>query len=73
LERFIEVLGEAGGRVSVSTRAALPGVPGREIVGMRNRLVLGYAAIDHDIVWVVVTIDLPAPVAILERKIRDWK
>jgi uncharacterized protein with HEPN domain len=29
---------------------------------MRNRLVHGYASVDHDIIWTVVTSDLPAPV-----------
>jgi uncharacterized protein with HEPN domain len=34
---------------------------------MRNRLVHGYASVDHDIVWDVVTHDLPALLPELER------
>jgi len=60
LENFIEVVGEAASRVSDATRRALPLVPWREIVGMRNRLVHGYASVDHDVVWDVVTTDLAA-------------
>ncbi|KAA0251930.1 DUF86 domain-containing protein [Acidobacteria bacterium ACD] len=67
LERFIEVVGEAATKVSAATRAALPAVPWREIVGMRNRPVHGYASVDHDIVWTVVREDLPALVRELER------
>ncbi len=59
-ERFIEVIGEAASKVSAETRAKYPDVPWLEIIGMRNRLVHGYASVDHDIVWAVVTSDLPA-------------
>ena len=50
LERFIEVIGEAASKVSAVTKASAPRIPWREIIGMRNRLVHGYASVDHDIV-----------------------
>lgn len=68
LERFIEVIGEAAAKVSTDMRVGLASVPWREIIGMRNRLVHGYAAVDRDIVWAVVTIDLPALIAALDRE-----
>jgi uncharacterized protein with HEPN domain len=34
---------------------------------MRNRLVHGYASVDHDIVWDVVSGDLPALISSVER------
>lgn len=67
LERFIEVIGEAASKVSTETRSALPKIPWREIVGMRHRLVHGYAAVDRDIVWDVVTADLPPLIAELDE------
>jgi uncharacterized protein with HEPN domain len=66
LERFIEVIGEAASKVSEATRNELRQVPWREIIGMRNRLIHGYAAVDHDILWDVVVADLPELVATLE-------
>ncbi len=66
LERFIEVIGEAASRVSSSTQESLPAIPWRPIIGMRNRLVHGYASVDRNIVWDVVTVDLPRLVAELE-------
>jgi uncharacterized protein with HEPN domain len=33
---------------------------------MRNRLVHGYAAVDHDVVWAVATADLPALITDLQ-------
>ena len=44
-------------------RARRPGVPWSSIVSLRNRLIHGYDDIDHDIVWEVVTTDLPALVS----------
>ncbi len=60
------MIGEAAGKVSEATRRDLASVPWREIVGMRNRLVHGYAAVDHDVVWAVVTRDLPVLASSLE-------
>ena len=66
LERFIEIIGEAASRLSDQTRSRLPGVPWLEIIGMRNRLVHGYAAVDRNILWEVVASDLPALLRLLE-------
>jgi len=70
LERFIEVLGEAASKVSEATRSEAPAIPWRGIIGMRNRLVHGYASVDHDIVWDVVTRDLPPLLTELERLLK---
>ena len=65
----IVVLGEAARRLSPETRAAHPDVPWREIIGMRNRLIHGYAAVDRDIIWTVVTEDLPSLIASLQSSL----
>ncbi len=68
LERFIEIVGEAASRVSDETRSKLPSVPWFEIIGMRNRLVHGYAAVDHNILWDVVNSDRPSLLHLLESR-----
>lgn len=71
LERFVEIIGEAASRVSAQARTSFPSIPWREIVGMRNRLIHGYSAVDRDVIWAVVAFDLPELIreleAILER------
>lgn len=57
--RLLEIIGEAAARVPVEERARRPAVPWSSIVGLRNRLIHGYDDIDHDIVWQIVTTDLP--------------
>ena len=71
LERFIDVIGEAASRVSEVTKASSPQIPWREIVGMRNRLVHGYASVDHDIVWDVVAGDLEQVIDSLQELISE--
>jgi len=49
---------------------AIAAVAGRrrgDLDGMRNRRVHGYASVDHDIVWTVVTSDLPSLVREIGR------
>jgi uncharacterized protein with HEPN domain len=57
--RLLEIIGEGAARVPAEERARLPGVPWSSIVGLRNRLIHGYDNVDHDIVWEILTTDLP--------------
>ena len=65
LVRSIEIIGEAGARVSEEGRAEVPDLPWREIVAMRNRLIHAYFDVDLDVVWRTVEDDLPTLVAVL--------
>ena len=59
LVRLLEIVGEAAAHVSDATKAAAPTVPWNSIIGLRNRLVHGYDDVDLDILWTIVTKDLP--------------
>ncbi len=59
LTRLVEIIGEAARRVPEKIRADHPEIPWREIVGTRNRLVHGYDAVDHDILWKIAAEELP--------------
>jgi len=67
LTRLIEVIGEAGGRVSGPTREEHHEIPWADIVGMRNRLIHGYDVVDLDLLWDTVTGDLPPLIAALQN------
>ena len=64
--KTLEIIGEAASRVSEATREAHAGIPWREIVGLRNRIVHAYFEIDVEVVWKIVQDDLPALIAQLE-------
>jgi uncharacterized protein with HEPN domain len=67
LVRLLEIVGEAAGRVSQETRDRHPQIPWPEIVGLRNRLIHGYDAVDFDILWAIVCNDLPPLIEALEQ------
>jgi uncharacterized protein with HEPN domain len=67
LVKSIEIIGEAGTRVSEQGRRELPEVPWAEIVAMRHRLIHAYYDVDLDVVWETVERDLPPLIATLER------
>jgi uncharacterized protein with HEPN domain len=59
LVRLVEIVGEAANRVSGDTQTRNPGIPWRQIGGMRNRFIHGYDAIDMSVLWDTLQIDLP--------------
>src|SRR6266536_1356037 len=59
LTRLVEVIGEAASRVPETVHAKSPDVPWLQMIGARNRLIHGYDSVDFDILWAIVTRDLP--------------
>jgi uncharacterized protein with HEPN domain len=58
--RNLEIVGEAAKRLSPKLRERAPGIPWREMAGMRDKLVHDYFGVDLDLVWDVVAAELPA-------------
>jgi uncharacterized protein with HEPN domain len=71
LTKLVEIIGEGAGRVSLGTRDAHPHIPWKQIVGTRNRLVHGYDEIDFDVLWKIVSVELPRLVQELEAILAD--
>ena len=59
LVRLLEIIGEAARVVSTDFRDANPAIPWAQIVGLRNRLIHGYDDVDWDVLWGIVSDDLP--------------
>ena len=66
LVRLLEIVGEAANRVTEEERIRITGIPWPLIVSLRNRLIHGYDEVDFDILWQIVTHDLPLLVEALE-------
>jgi uncharacterized protein with HEPN domain len=58
--RAIEVIGEASKNISPRLKEEHPGIAWREIAGMRDKVIHRYFEINWQIVWSVLTNDLPA-------------
>lgn len=59
LVRLLEVIGEAAARVPERDRSSMPDIPWRQLVALRNRLIHAYDQVDFDILWQILTVDLP--------------
>ena len=57
--RNLEVIGEATKNLSDSLRKKHPQIPWRDLTGVRDKLIHGYFRIDYDIVWNIITKELP--------------
>ncbi len=67
LVRLLEIVGEAANRMPPEDRDRYPQIPWPQIIGLRHRLIHAYDQVDFDILWEIVTRDLPPLVAELER------
>jgi uncharacterized protein with HEPN domain len=65
--RAVEVIGEAARRVSPETRLRCPAIPRSQVTGTRDRLVHAYDLVDLNVLWDILSLDLPPLIAELER------
>lgn len=64
----IEIIGEAANMLTEDFRDKHPQTPWKMVMGMRNYIVHEYFQVDNNVVWEVITIDLP----ILENQIISY-
>lgn len=57
--RNLEVMGEATKNLSAELRARYPEMPWKGMAGVRDRLIHHYFGVNLDIVWDIVTRELP--------------
>jgi uncharacterized protein with HEPN domain len=67
IERSLEIIGEAAGRVSTSFRNAHPEIPWRQIIGQRNVLIHEYGEIKQERIWKVVRENIPQLIESLKQ------
>lgn len=67
---LLEILGEAASNISEDFRRRHSDIPWSRVAGTRNRLIHGYFDIDLDIVWKIVTTQLPPLISHLEKIVK---
>lgn len=70
LTHLLEILGEAAKGVSEGTKERYPHIPWGQMSATRDRLIHGYFSVDLDIVWQIVSNDLPPVISVLEDALR---
>ncbi|MBI5474028.1 MAG: DUF86 domain-containing protein [Ignavibacteriae bacterium] len=73
LVRAVEVIGEAASKTSANLQERTPSIPWAEIISTRNRLVHAYFSVDLDVLWAIITEDLPLLVIELQMVIDNVK
>lgn len=66
VERHLEIIGEAAGRVSFEFLNAHAEIPWSRIVGQRNILIHEYGEVDDALVWEVARVHIPDLIVKLE-------
>jgi uncharacterized protein with HEPN domain len=67
--RELEIIGEASRKLSPDIKEKHTNIPWKMIAGTRDRLIHGYFGVNIDVVWGIVTIDLP----VLKREVNKIK
>lgn len=64
---LVEIIGEAARNISPDLRQRHAEIPWNLIIGTRDRLAHGYIEVNLDIIWAIVTKDLPPLIAQLQK------
>jgi len=67
LIQLAQIIGEAANRVLKPRRRRYLEILWAQIIGLRNRLVHGYDTINFDLLWQILTVDLPELITKLEK------
>lgn len=67
VERNIEIIGEAAGKISKEFRETHPEVPWQQIIAQRHVLVHEYGELEDELLWKVATTRVPELISILEK------
>jgi len=57
--RSLEIIGEATKNLSDEFKQQHPEIPWRQMAGMRDKLIHAYFGVDYDVVWDVITQEVP--------------
>lgn len=72
IERCLEIVGEAAGRISESFRVAHPQIRWQAMRGMRNLLAHEYGRIDREILFHTVADEVPSLLAAIDRILEGY-
>lgn len=71
LQRCLEIVGEAAGRVPGDVVDALPEIPFKDAAAMRHRIVHGYASVNAERVAETIRVHLPPMIDALDAALSD--
>lgn len=70
--RSLEVIGEASKNISEEIKQKYPNVPWRGLAGMRDKLIHEYFGVDTEIIWKVVSEEIPEIESSMAKLFQDF-
>jgi uncharacterized protein with HEPN domain len=67
--RALEIVGEASKKIPGEVRDKYPGVPWREMTGVRDKLIHDYFGVNQAVIWKTVTEDVPKLIQLVKQVI----
>ena len=67
--RNFEIIGEASKNLSKKVKSSTPGIPWKDVAGMRNKIIHEDFGVDLEIIWKAIQEDLPS----LKKAIKKLK
>lgn len=69
--RCFEIIGEAVKNIPNQLKTRYPGIPWREMAGMRDKMIHEYFGVNLEIVWQTIEEDIPLLKKMIEKVIAD--
>ena len=69
--RSLEIIGEAAKNIPVEYQMAHPGLPWKEMIRMRDKLIHHYFGVDYPVVWDTIVSDVPPLLEKVETLLND--
>ena len=70
--RNIEIVGEAANKVSNEMKSDYQDIPWSKMIGLRNIVIHDYFGVDLDIIWEVITVNLPETKPKIKEILKDY-
>ncbi|MCY3797949.1 MAG: DUF86 domain-containing protein [Chloroflexi bacterium] len=67
VEKLVQNIGEAANQLTDQFKSEHEHIPWTKMIGMRHRLVHDFTAVDLDVVWDTVIVEIPDLIAKLQR------
>lgn len=71
--RNLEIIGEASRNIPEEVREKYPYIPWRRMIGLRNIVIHEYFGIDLDIIWQIISINLPETRSEVKYMLMDFQ
>ncbi len=67
----LEIIGESANHISDSLKQKYSDIQWKEIIGLRNILIHEYFGVDVNVIWTIITVDIPKLENAITRILKD--